>query len=146
MNELESRIARWDEIRRQQLSFSINLFLIFSVSALGYLSTILLSERFSGYSFAVRYLFFIAFLLAGLAALFGIGSSIYRLLDFRLTARIVREEAKDKTPDRVRWLDKARKKAKTLGRLSWCAFWIQAAVFTLAMFAAGIAIVLAVQT
>lgn len=138
---LRERVARWDQIRREHFSFTINLFLTFAIGALGFLAAMLLSGGFHSFTPFQQEMFVHSFGVLGVSAASGVAATISRLCDFRLTAQIVRRPFNAQKPLTAHWLRTARKWTDWLGDFSWAAFWIQAVTFTLAVLLAGIAVV-----
>ena len=137
----KERIRRWDDIRRAQLSFSINLFLTFAVGAIGFLAVLLSGNKFPTYGAMQKGFFIHAFIFAGASSLSGIIASVLRLCDFRLTAKIIRKNCGPQKPISRAWLEYARARARALGDRTWVMFWLQCGTFILAMMLLAIAVI-----
>jgi len=106
--EQRERYARWQNHRVSQLSFSINLFLGFSVASLAYVINLLLTSAKG--NIVLEYVLVIW----ALSASAGCVATISRLLDFRYTALKLR------APNSCnRYL------AAHLGKITWSMFWAQ---------------------
>ncbi len=105
----KERYVHWQNYRITQLSFSINLFLSFAVASLAYAINLKLSPE----SQHQELLVFIINWWAGSAAL-GCVATISRLLDFRYTAKKIRDGGAFNEF-----------MAKRLGPVTWGAFWGQ---------------------
>lgn len=106
--ENRERYARWQNHRISQFSFSINLFLGFSVASLAYVINLLLSSA-KGNSVLECVLIIWAF-----SAAAGCVATVSRLLDFRYTALKLR------APGMLNTF-----MAKYLGKITWAMFWVQ---------------------
>ena len=106
--EQRERHARWQNHRVTQLSFSINLFLSFSVASLAYVINLLLSTARG--NAVLEYVL----ILWAISAVAGSVASISRLLDFRYTASKIRSPNACNT-----FL------AAHLGKVTWSMFWGQ---------------------
>lgn len=102
------RHARWQNYRITQLSFSINLFLTFSVASIAYLVNLLLNSKEEEQVLELVLLVWTSSAGAGCVA------TVTRLLDYRFTAqKIVREN---------KWNTFF---SKNLGKVTWGFFWVQ---------------------
>jgi len=101
--------VRWQNYRITQLSFSINLFLGFAVASLAYVINLKLGES----SLNPDILVFIIKWWAWSAAL-GCAATVCRLLDFRYTAKKIRNGGKFNGF-----------MARILGPITWGMFWGQ---------------------
>ena len=82
----QERYVRWQDYRITQLSFAINLFLGFAVASLGYVINIKLEQKaHAGIPLESVIIWF------GVSALFGCIATLSRLLDFRYTARKIKD-------------------------------------------------------
>lgn len=115
--EDRERYARWQNHRISHFSFSIHLFLGFSVASLGYVINLLLSTG-KGNSILETVLIMWAF-----SAIFGCIATVIRLLDFRYTALKLR------APDKLNIF-----LAKHLGKVTWSMFWVQIILYILGSF------------
>jgi len=107
--EKKERYVRWQNYRINQLSFSINLFLGFSIASLAYVINLKLGKS----SINPEILVFIIKWWSWSAAL-GCVATVSRLLDFRYTAKKIREGGKFNSFI-----------AKTLDPVTWGMFWGQ---------------------
>lgn len=106
--EQRERYVRWQNHRVSQLSFSINLFLGFSVASLAYVINLLLNSE-KGNTVLECVLITWAF-----SAVAGCIATVTRLLDFRYTASKIR------SPNGCnKFL------AAHLGKVTWGMFWLQ---------------------
>lgn len=104
---------RWQDYRIQHFTFANNLFLTFSVAAIGFWMSLLTDPSFEPRGIG-KPTFFWALILLASSAIAGSGVVLLRLWDFRLTAQVTRmDESKNK---------RIRKIAKYLGLLSWSTF------------------------
>lgn len=119
-NNLDSKI-RWQAITISQLSYSINLFLTFTVAALGFCMSLLSNDNFTPDSWKICafYLSIVLFLTSGG---FGIWCTINRLRDFRATAKIARIRGKK---DKETEIQNLRSLTANLGKKTWGIFWCQ---------------------
>ncbi len=108
-SEQKERYVRWQNYRIQQLSFSIHLFLGFSVASLAYVINLKLTLSDQNIDLLVSIIKWWS-LSAGLGCLATIG----RLLDFRYTARKIKFGGKLNAF-----------MAKKLGSVAWASFWGQ---------------------
>ena len=122
MSTVDRRI-RWESIRRQQFSFTNNLFLTIGIATCGYFFDRLLEHQ----------LIVNGWLACGCGAIlisvtFGIWLTVNRLLDYRATVeKIISQAAGDKTTMQASKID-----AKVYGKWSWCLLWLQIATTCLA--------------
>lgn len=109
--EKKERYVRWQNYRINQLSFSINLFLSFAVASLAYV----INLKFTKTPIAVSQaeLVITIYWWSASAAL-GTIATLSRLLDFRYTARKIKDSSV---------CDKCL--AKILGKITWGTFWAQ---------------------
>jgi hypothetical protein len=116
-NNLDSK-ARWQAITIAQLSYSINLFLTFTVAALGFSTSLLLNDNFVPESWKACTFYFAVFLFL-ISGAFGIWRSINRLRDFWATSKITRiRDKKDKEVE----TQNLRLLSKSLGKKTWAYF------------------------
>ncbi|NOZ09610.1 MAG: hypothetical protein GXP09_00975 [Gammaproteobacteria bacterium] len=112
--EQKERYVRWQNYRINQLTFSINLFLGFAVASLAYVINIRINNINSSSNIAL----FLPIYWWSASAVLGTVASLSRLLDFRYTARKIKDSnACDK------------EKAKFFGKVTWGSFWAQVATF-----------------
>lgn len=108
--EQKERYVRWQNYRISQLSFSINLFLGFAVASLAYA----INLKLTGTVENSRLELVISIYWWSASAILGSISTLSRLLDFRYTARKIKDgNACDK------------EKAKFFGKVTWGTFWAQ---------------------
>lgn len=105
-DESKQRYIRWQDYRIKQLSFSINLFLGFAIASLGFAINLLLSGKLQD-SLELR----LIIILWALSAVLGSISTISRLLDFRYTARKIKDESQSNSLT-----------AKYCGYVTWLTF------------------------
>ena len=111
-SERRERYARWQNYRVSQLSFSINLFLGFSVASLAYVINLLLSGHRG------EPVLELVLILWASSAGAGCIATVTRLLDFRYTAQKIIRKNKCNT-----FL------AANLGKVTWGAFWVQVILY-----------------
>lgn len=109
----KDRYVRWQHYRISQLSFSINLFLGFSVASLAYAISLKLGKD----CYQVLPMDLIIILWSVSAAL-GSVATVSRLLDYRYTAKKIKEGG-----------DANAFMARLLGRVTWCSFWGQVLIY-----------------
>jgi hypothetical protein len=118
--EQKERYVRWQNYRINQLTFSINLFLGFAVASLAYIINIKINSPSNNGNAAL----FLPVYLWSASAVLGTVSSLTRLLDFRYTARKIKDNnACDK------------EKAKFFGKLTWGSFWAQVITYVIGGYA-----------
>ncbi|OCH07870.1 hypothetical protein A6E10_19400 [Aliivibrio fischeri] len=103
------RYVRWQDYRINQLSFSINLFLSFSVASLAYAINSFLEPNVPNGA-----LFKLVIEMWSYSCISGVAATIFRLLDFRYTVRKIR-----KANCFNRFF------SRHLGKFTWAAFWGQ---------------------
>ena len=106
--EQRERYVRWQNYRVSQLSFSINLFLSFSVASLAYVINLLLSSAKDNAT--LKCVLIIWAISAGVGCI----ATVSRLLDFRYTALTI------KSPNSCNTF-----LAAHLGKVTWAMFWVQ---------------------
>ena len=132
----DGSFQRWQAITIGQLTYAIDLFLGFTVAALGFVAALLfdgkldrvIAQHGSGLAIAI-----LALLLLLVSAASGIFLVVNRLLDFRTTERIARKRETGNTNA----IPNDRQAAKTFSDRTWCWFWVQ-----LASFATGVVLLL----
>ncbi len=128
-NNIDSK-TRWQAITVAQLSYSINLFLTFTVAALGFCMSLLLNKSFTPESWNVC-AFSVSIILFLSSGGFGIWCTINRLRDFRATAKITRiRDKKDKEVE----TQSLRLLTDNLGKKTWGIFWWQIGTFCAGIF------------
>ena len=126
----DEKFIRWQGITITQLSYSINLILTFSVAAIGFSVSLLISENFKPTS-CQAYAFFLSLLLLLASGALGIWCTINRLRDFRATAKITNLKRKDGNESELADL---RELTKKLGKKTWGIFWWQIGTFSAGIF------------
>ena len=122
---------RWHKIAIDQLGYTLNLILTFTIAALGYCFVLLKDKEFvPGSSASCSML--VALVMLELSALCGIFCVVNRLRDFRGTARRACAHSDAPTRDELR----------DLGDLTWWAFYIHVVTFATGVSALGIALLL----
>jgi hypothetical protein len=123
------RFARWSETTRTQLGYSTNLILGLSVGLLAFFAGLVAEQNLildeTGRSIAL-----LAIVSQLLSVLLGIAVTVSRLIDFRMTSRIVRKRDRDGASNEQ--LVHLRTIADRYGKATWRLFWCQ-----LVMFCAG---------
>ena len=124
--EENEKFVRWQGITITQLSYSINLVLTFSVAALGFGVSLLLSDNFKPTT-CQAYAFFMSLFFLLASGAFGVWCTINRLRDFRATAKIANLKRKDKNHTE---LPELRTLTNKLGKKTWGIFWWQIGTFS----------------
>ena len=124
---LADRFVRWQGQAIAQLSFAINLFLGFAVTALAFTLSFLRESSFTP-SRCYAFLYLLSLVLLSAAALCGIGAVVTRLLDFRATANKVRLRQQYPISAEIAVLGDY---ATGLGKATWRLFWFMLGGFTL---------------
>jgi len=114
-NNQHERYVRWQEHRLNQLTFSINLFLGFAVASLAFAINIKI-----GKSLQVFIPLNCIIIWWSVSAASGCIATISRLLDFRFTARKIKNSS-----------DKDKCVAKLCGYITWGFFWIQVITYVI---------------
>ena len=107
-SENKERYIRWQNNRITQLSFSINLFLGFSVASLAFVINLLLTTAKGNVVLKC------VLIIWAVSACAGCIATVSRLLDFRYTA------LKIKSPNRYNTF-----LSTHLGKVTWGMFWVQ---------------------
>lgn len=105
----KERYVRWQNYRITQLSFSINLFLGFAVASLAYAINLKLGEV-THQALPLNCVIIVWSVSAGL----GCVATVSRLLDYRYTARKIKDGGYFNT-----------RMAKCCGPVTWGCFWLQ---------------------
>lgn len=114
--EQKERYVRWQNYRINQLTFSINLFLTFAVASLAFATNM----KIKNITVSANSVILLSIYWWSASAMLGTIATLSRLLDFRFTARKI----KDSNP-----CDK--EKAKFLGRVTWGTFWAQVITYAI---------------
>ena len=105
----QARYVRWQDHRITQMSFTINLFLGFSVASLAYIINLKLDSKLHGNLPIDTTIIWWAF-----SAAFGVIATMSRLLDFRHTARKIKDGGSFNSF-----------MAKRCGSVTWGCMWLQ---------------------
>lgn len=108
--EQKERYVRWQNYRINQLTFSINLFLGFAVASLAYVVNLKVAKT-AGLNQSDL---LVAIYWWSASAFVGSIATLSRLLDFRYTARKIKDSS---------IFDKMM--AQLLGKVTWGLFWVQ---------------------
>ena len=126
------KFSRWQGITMTQLSYSINLFLTFSVASLGFCVSLLFNENLNTSTCQVYFYFHSLFLILASGG-FGVWCTINRLRDFRASAKIanLKRKKNNSKPEKVDdcEIDTLRELTKNLGNKTWIIFWWQIGTF-----------------
>ncbi len=118
MNDAErERYIRWTDYRVNQLSYSINLFLGFAVASLAYVINLKLEHKLGICAVDVSLIMF------GISAFFGCLATVTKLLDYRYTARKIKDGGS---------LNELI--AGHIGAFTWAFFWLQLAIYAVGAF------------
>ena len=112
--EEHERYVRWQDYRITQHSFSINLFLSFAVASLAYAINLKFEHKPHG-NIPLE----LTIACWGLSAAFGCVATIFKLLDFRYTARKIKDGGGFNTL-----------MAKVCGPITWVGFWVQVIAYS----------------
>ena len=123
----DERYSRWQGLAIAQLSVAIGLISGFSIAGLGAGLSLLQNKKFV-LDQPYKCLFAVSLLLLLAAAFFSCAAVITRLLDFRLTARVVRKQQR---PEYSKPLVLFGFDAEAYGRATWRLFWSSFISFTL---------------
>ncbi|WP_190810299.1 hypothetical protein [Flagellimonas sp. S3867] len=127
------RFVRWQQILRDHFSYLKNLILIFSVSTLGFLLSFLKDEEFNPYCWEKTFFTF-GMLLTVFSVIFGLASSISRLMDFKATTKKIKNELKFEDEN-----EEIKRIMAMYGNYTWYLFYLQLLFFGLATVAAIVA-------
>jgi len=125
------RFQRWQKITIAHFSYVQNIFLTFSIAAIGYWFSLLQDEKFLPGSFAssaMRVSIGLLFASAFLGAI----STLNRLRDFRGTAKRARNSLSAPTKDGL----------DALGQITWATFYLQIAAFLFGIISLALGILL----
>lgn len=120
-DKTKEKYTRWESYRIQQLSFSINLFLSFAVASMAFAINLKLDNKISDIA-TIDYVIKLWALSAGLGCL----ATISRLLDYRYTAKKVRNPNKFNTF-----------MSSWCGPFTWGTFWGQLIIYITAAYFFG---------
>lgn len=112
--EQKERYVRWQYYRINQLTFSINLFLGFAVASLAYVINLKITSSVSLNQADLLW----AIYWWSASAVAGSLATLTRLLDFRYTARKIKDSS-----------ESDKRLAKALGKVTWGFFWVQVAAY-----------------
>jgi hypothetical protein len=132
---LHDRFVRWQTTAREQLSYAINLILVFSGATIGFEITTSLNERFV-LSRSEDALYLTSLLFLALSMIPGLAAVISRLRDFRATTKIARLRWKSRQEDAAE-IDLLVARTISLGRITWCLFYVQIIAFAIGAFFAA---------
>ncbi|MDR8394294.1 hypothetical protein NC796_24310 [Aliifodinibius sp. S!AR15-10] len=123
---MSEKFKRWQEKSLKQLTYTINLFLGFSIAILGFEFSLLFKNSFSPICFE-KFAFSASIFALIASAILGSVCVVNRLIDFRITAQITRKKDKNNSDG----IDDLRNKSNKLGNRTWAIFWGQIALFGL---------------
>jgi hypothetical protein len=126
--DYHERFVRWQDYLNKQLGYLINLFLTIALGTLGFQIGLAFSQGFKFYG-DDKVWYVLSSSLLFLSILFGVGASTSRLVDFRMTTRVIRGTMVGRPQHEI---DADRNSALAHGRLTWSALSLQIAVFGLA--------------
>lgn len=130
----DDSFRRWQAIALRQLSDTVKLLIALSIGALGFGISELRDPQFLLVG-CVKYLFGAGLVFLFLAAGTGIGCTVVRLQDFRVTAQIAHRRGE-------RSVDEMRGRTRWLGRVTWILFWSQVGCFVVGVVVLGVSIIL----
>jgi hypothetical protein len=113
----QEKYIRWTDYRINHLSYSINLFLGFAVASLAYAINLKIEGKLSDCSLDASLILF------GVSALFGSLATVTKLLDYRYTARKIKDGGIFNEL-----------MAEHFGVFTWAFFWLQLAVYAVGAF------------
>lgn len=131
--------VRWQSAAKEQLGYTINLILTFSVATLGFQLSFFQKKNFKiEFCSFVDLIFLLSLFCLVLSLGFGVWAVLNRLCDFRLTARIARQkknlykrfEIEEESKEIKIFLAPFRKKAKKIGKCTWSLFYLQIGTFS----------------
>ena len=123
--EPKGSFVRWQSTTIVQLTYAINLVLVFSVATLGFQVSLLLGDKFTPVSWQ-KCAFSLSMLLLLASTGIGIWCVVNRLRDFRATTRAARLREEGKSDDEIQ---PYRMLYERLERRTWCLFWWQIGTF-----------------
>jgi hypothetical protein len=128
----KGNFVRWQTITINQLTYTINLVLSFSIASLGFQMTLLLGEKFTPTGWQ-KCVFDLSLLLIVVSVVFGITVVINRLRAFRATMRAAR--ARENETEAT--IENHRQLYRKLDGRTWWLFWWQ-----IGTFAGGVALII----
>ena len=131
MTEENDKCQRWRKIAIDQLGYTLNLTLTFTIATLGYCFALLKDKDFIIASSA-KCAMIVSLSALAFSAICGFVCLLNRVFDFRGTARRACNHAKAPTQDHLR----------DLGTLTWFLFSVQVGTFTVGVLALGITFLL----
>ena len=126
IDDPKGSFIRWQSITIGQLTYAINLILVFSVTTLGFQVTLLLNEKFMPFSWQ-KCVFFLSLILLLVSVTLGILVVINRLRDFRATTKAARKREERACEEEI---EPYRVLYRKLGEKTWCLFWWQVGTFS----------------
>ncbi len=111
------RYIRWTNYRVSHLSHSINLFLGFAVASLAYSINLKIEGKLAGCALEASLILFCV------SAIFGCLATITKLLDYRYTARKIKDGGAFNEV-----------MAAHIGSFTWSFFWLQLSLYAVAAF------------
>lgn len=115
--EQRERYIRWTDYRVNHLSYSINLFLGFAVASLAYAINLKVEGKLATCALDASLIIF------GVSALFGCLATVTKLLDYRYTARKIKDGGAFNEF-----------MAEHIGAFTWAFFWLQLAIYAVGAF------------
>ncbi len=131
----DEKNSRWQSYRIDQMGKVNDLIIVLNIAVIGYFVNMLFVENLKLNNLQ-SCIWVLTLLCAVCSMIFGILLSINRLLDFRKTAKIVREKQNppsDRSPLTIDEISKLEKETKVLGNKSWCYLYWQIGLFTLSI-------------
>lgn len=125
------RAQRWQKIAMEQLGFTVNLFLTYTIAALAFWFALLRDEEFHP-AHSAKCMMIYSLVALVVAALCGCGCTFNRLSDFRGTAARARN---DESKPSKEWLD-------FLGKVTWVLLRVQVLTFTIGTVLLGASLIL----
>lgn len=119
------RFIRWQTNLRNQVSFTNNLLLTFSVGILGFIFNILADDKMT-FDCISRHQIDVGLILILFSVIIGVLTNISRIIDFRLTLKKIKLELeKEGNLDKIKWLK------NTFGNITWLLFYGQILTLTI---------------
>ncbi len=117
---MEERFVRWQRYTLNQLTFVLNMFFGLAVGAVAFSFTLLRDKEFLLVG-CPKFLFKIAIISLCLSVFSSCAAVISRLMDYRYTARKIRNDKNSEFEESTVY----KYKSKFFGDLTWRLFWIQ---------------------